>query len=46
MKILITESQLKKILLEVEEGDPIKSGEKKPQHRKQKIIGTQITRIV
>lgn len=29
MKILITESQLKKILLEVEEGDPVKSGEKK-----------------
>ena len=28
MKILITESQLKKILLEVEEGDPVKSGEK------------------
>ena len=29
MKILITESQLQKILLEVEEGDPVKSGEKK-----------------
>ena len=29
MKIVITESQLEKILLEVEEGDPVKSGEKK-----------------
>ncbi len=36
MKILITESQLQKILLEVEEGDPIKSGEKKTPTLKSK----------